>query len=100
MNIAIGQGIWNYPLRVTGTTFRIKSTSEILSDDVEIERERSNPIDEHAIAVYSVGEGKRIHIGYLPKEVGIAIFDRQLPAKGKVIWKTEIAEKPGLRILI
>ena len=100
MNVTLGHSLWEYPLRVVGTSFRIKAITDLLSDDVEIERERSNPIDANAVAVYSVGQGKRLHIGYLPKEVGVLLYDRQLPAKGRVVWKTEIMAKPGLRIQI
>jgi len=100
MNFVLGQGIWEYPLRVTGVSFRLKSILDLLSDDVEVERERSNPIDANAVAVYSIGQGKRIHIGYLPKEVGVKISDRQLPAKGRVVWKTETTQKPGLRVRV
>ena len=100
MNVVMGQGIWEFPLRVVGTTFHLKSIAELLSDDVEVERERSNPIDPNAVAVYSVGGGKRIRIGYLPKEVGVQIYDRQLPAKGRVIWRTETTQLAGLKILV
>lgn len=100
MNLIMGHGIWEYPLACVGISYRMKSTSELLSDEVEVEREPTNPIDEHAVAVYSVGVGKRIHIGYLPKEVSAHIYDQQLPAKGKITWKTEEADKPGVRILI
>ena len=100
MNLVMGHGIWEYQLRVVGTSYHLKKITDLLSDEVEVEREPSNPIDPHAVAVYSVGEGKRIHVGYLPKEVSVQINDRQLPAKGKITWKTEITQKPGLRILI
>ena len=100
MNIVISHGIWEYPVRVAGTTLYIKSTDALLSDEVEIERDCGNPVDPNAIAVYSVRGTKRIHVGHLPKEISRGIFDRQLPAKGRVVWKTDATQLPGIRISI
>lgn len=90
--------VWPYPIRVAGTSFRMKDNSQLLSDEVWLERIKDNPHDANAVGVWSIKDKEHLFIGYVPREIAAEIKDEQLPTKGEIVWKA--TEGLGLRIQI
>jgi hypothetical protein len=86
---------------VAGITFRVKDMAEITTDDVVAEREPDNQFDKYAVRISLLtAEGKLHHIGYVPKDIACRIYDKELPVKGKIVWRCVEPGQVGLRIQI
>lgn len=90
--------IWPYPIRVAGVSFRMKDNSELLSNEVWIERVKNNPHDANAVGVWSIRDKQFLFIGYIPREIAAQIRDDQLPSKGEIVWRA--VEGLGIRVKI
>lgn len=90
--------VWPNAIRVAGVSFRMKDNSELLSDEVWVERIKDNPHDPYAIGVWSIAGNQHKFLGYVPKEIARNIKDEELPVRGGIVWKNP--EGLGIRISI
>ena len=90
--------IWDYAIRVVGTSFRFKDNSALISDEVWVERVPNNPHDKNAIGVWNIDGSRVLFLGWLPKEIAANIGDDVLPKKGEITWKAPIGL--GIKITI
>lgn len=94
--------IWIEPIRAAGISQYVTDMSQVLGDDVWLEREPENPYHAQAIAIYLVGQLNGVEtktkIGYVPRDLASMVFDYQLPVRGRIEWKAT-APKIGIKIL-
>ncbi len=92
--------IWEYPIRVAGISYRITHMDQITSDDIILEADLGNEFDPNAIRVMVDDGGIKTHIGFIPKEMAKSVKNDQLPARGKIVWRSKDPNKPGIRIQV
>lgn len=86
------RGLWFEAVRVAGITNYVTNVDDVVGEEVILEREPNNPFHKQAIVVHVVeqlnGVETKRKIGYVPRDLASMILDHQLPARGRIEWRS------------